>query len=71
MTDKSSHVADTLDPHGRSRVSSPSSVREARALAQHWRGWIVGSSELRGRAAGPPGFQHLVIGGVPHIDATR
>lgn len=35
------------------------------ACAKSWRGWIVGSSELDGANAGPPGFQHLVVAGAP------
>ena len=39
----------------------------AGACARSWRGWIVGSSELHGADAGPPGFQHLVVGGAPRV----
>jgi hypothetical protein len=39
----------------------------AGACAQSWRSWIVGSSQLHGPDAGPPGFQHLVVGGAPKV----
>lgn len=32
-----------------------------------WRDWIVGSSQVSGSEAGPPGFQHLVLDGAPKI----